>query len=111
MSCDRCLTGCWAHVQWHCRHAGLIRVYRADQAWGDPYCYAIPFHVRSRRMFWKWRTEKRGMLELEGMTQVMSLCQARAIMRAVKNEGWGIVSDRHSGARRGPQEVGRRHWR
>ncbi len=117
MDCHRQLTGCWAHLDWHCRHAGLLRIFAGTDTFGDPYCHAIPFVVRRRYWCWWWRGGKRGLLELEGVAKragedkALSLCQARAISQTCHAQGWGILSTRRSGARRGTQEVGRRVWR
>lgn len=86
-------------------------MFPAHSEFGEPYCYAIPFRVQARKWWWWLRRRPRGYLELEGMTRAIGLCQARAIRQAVAAAGWGVVSTRRSGCRRGTREVARRHWR
>ena len=68
-----CSRKCWVHIDWHCEHAGLVRVYSEDAKFGDPYCYAIPF-------------KRIGYDEIEfiGMVKNIKLCQWRAIRRELK---------------------------
>lgn len=90
MGCDK--TNCWAHLEWHCEHAGLARVFGGQEEFGDPYCYALPYVVRQRYV--DGRPRALGLIEFIGVTQVMKPCQYRAMRQAVRKAGWGILSTR-----------------
>ena len=100
-SCER--TNCWCDLEWFCRHAGLARVFGGDQTFGDPYCYSLPFVVRTRYWFpklkawWNKRPIERGFVEFVGVVKLMRSCQYRAMRTAVKNDGWRILSTRSKG--------------
>lgn len=39
----------WAHMDWHCEHAGITRVFEDNKEFEvDDYMYAIPFVVHER---------------------------------------------------------------
>lgn len=39
----------WAHMDWHCEHAGITRVFEDNKEFAvDDYMYAIPFVVHER---------------------------------------------------------------
>lgn len=88
MGCDKGYS-CWCHLEWHCEHAGLARVFGGGQQYGDPYCYALPFVVRERE-----DGERLGLIEFIGVTKVMQPCQYRAMRKAMRDAGWGILSTR-----------------
>ena len=46
MDCEHSGEKCRAHLEWHCEHAGIARVFAEQAEYGDPYCYALPFVVR-----------------------------------------------------------------
>ena len=90
MVCDKGGSGCWCHIDWHCEHAGLVRVFDEHSTFGQPYCYALPFVVREKFD----SGERIGMIEFVGVTTVMQPCQYRAMRKAVRDTGWGILSTR-----------------
>lgn len=93
MACDKGYAdGCWCHLEWHCEHSGLARVFGGGQEYGDPYCYALPFVVRER--YGSAVNGKTGLIEFEGVTVVMKPCQYRCMRRAVRDAGWGVLSTR-----------------
>ena len=91
---------CWAHLDWHCEHAGLCRVFEGSNKFGDSYCYALPFVVRER--FDKPdENGKIGFIEFVGVQVVMKPCQYRAMRTAMRIAGWRILStSKHSGKTR-----------
>ncbi len=92
MACDKGLSdGCWCHLEWHCEHSGLARVFGGGEKYGDPYCYALPFVVRERFVA---EGQGKGLIEFVGVTKVMAPCQYRAMRRAMRAAGWGILSTR-----------------
>jgi hypothetical protein len=85
-------TNCWAHIDWHCEHAGIVRVFAGGDRFNeDPYCYALPFVVRER---FGNEDERHGLIEFEGVHDVMRPCQFRAIRTAMRAAGWGVLSTR-----------------
>jgi hypothetical protein len=84
---------CYAHLEWHCEHAGLARVFGGDQSFGDPYCYCLPYVVRER--FRHPAVDGvLGFVEFIGVLKVMKPCQYRAMRQAVRQAGWRILSTR-----------------
>ncbi len=93
-SCER--TNCYAHIEWHCEHAGLARVFGGGQTFGDPYCYCLPFVVRER--FDDPQLDgTNGFVEFIGVIKVMHPCQYRAMRKAMRDAGWRILSTRSKG--------------
>lgn len=93
MACDKGYSeGCWCHLEWHCEHSGIARVFGGGQEYGDVYCYALPFVVRDR--YPMPIDEQWGRIEFVGVTVVMRPCQYRCMRAAMRNAGWGILSTR-----------------
>ena len=104
-SCDG--HGCHAVIEWHCEHAGLVRVFDGTKDYGDAYCYALPFVVRE--LFAEWDKDSRqGLIEFIGVTTVMRPCQYRAMREVVRQQHYGILSTRIKGGVAKTIEVGRR---
>ena len=98
---------CWAHVDWHCEHAGLVRVFDGEQKYGDPFCYALPFVVR-KRFPMPVEGGKLGLIEFVGVMKVMKPCQYRAMREAIRAEHYGILSTRSRGGQMRTIELGTR---
>ena len=91
MDCDK--TNCWAHLEWLCPHACIIRILAGNQQYGDPYCHALTFVVRKR--FDKIEPSgKRGLMELIGVSKPVKPCQYRAVVKLLYDEGWGVLITR-----------------
>jgi len=95
IKCDG--VNCWCHLEWHCEHAGLARVFEGHHNYGDPYCYALPYVVRER--FDEPRDGKKGLVEFIGVNQVMKPCQYRAMRAAMRAAGSGRVEHEDTGRR------------
>jgi hypothetical protein len=90
---------CWSQLDWFCEHAGLARVFRGGAVdHVDPYCYALPFVVRERFA----ATNELGQLGLveyvgvfhEADVPAMKKCQGRALVTAMHDAGFGVLSTR-----------------
>lgn len=81
---------CWADIDYHCEHAGLIRVYAHGQEYGDPYCLALPFVV-----------DEPGVIQFVGLSQRLRQCQVRAMAVSCRAQGLRAVRERKSGANPG----------
>lgn len=100
---------CWAHLDWHCEHAGLARVFMGSQKLGDPYCYALPFVVRTK--FARPDAAGRiGLIEFVGVTTVMKPCQYRVMRAAIREAGYGILSTRIRDGEKRTIEICKRGW-
>jgi len=84
---------CWAHIEYFCEHGGVIRVFETGKAYGDRYCYALPFHKLSDNV-----------IEFVGVVTAPKLSYARAIKVACRAVGLEAVRERKSGARPGIKE-------
>ena len=103
-------TDCWAHLDWHCEHAGLVRVFGGgDEYRRDPYCYALAFRVVDR--FDSDDKRRHGLIEFEGVFVCPRACQYRAIRTAARAAGWGVVRTRVNGGVARTNEICRAAWR
>ena len=111
MECDKCEHAgerCWCHLEWHCEHAGIARLFSEHSHYGDKFCYALPFVVRER--FSKVdKNGRRGLLEFIGVMQIPTLCQYRAWRRACAEQGWGVLSKRMKHGKSRTIEICKRH--
>jgi hypothetical protein len=96
----------WAHLEWFCEHAGLIRIYKDDQKYGDPYSRAIAFVVIDR-----FETgPKIGNLELKGVTKVLTKDEYRAIRLACFTDGWGVLATKYKNGKVFRIELSKKYW-
>ena len=104
-------TECWAHVDWHCEHAGLVRVFGGEDKFKlDGYCYALPFVVSER---FECRDEKGrlGFVEFIGMCSPVKKCQMKAGVNALQIEGWGVIMTRIKDGVCRECELARKFWK
>ena len=81
-NCDK--TECWAHLDWHCEHAGILRVFApGKQAWVDEYENALPFVAVDENT-----------IEFVGLTKKITPSQWRAVRSACKAAGLKMVFKR-----------------
>ena len=101
---------CWAHIQWFCEHAGVIRVFAERSRYRiDPYCICIPFFVKEK--FNKIdKSGKRGYIEFVGLSEKLNICQFRAIRNTVYLAGWGVLMTRIKDGKEYTVEICKKKW-
>lgn len=81
---------CWAHVDYHCEHSGVVRVFHKDKKFGDKYCWSCAFKVIDINL-----------IELVGVCKTPKLCQIHAIVDSLRKQGIAVLRHRRSGANPG----------
>jgi len=104
MECEHAGERCWCHLEWHCEHAGIARVFSEHSQYGSRFCYAIPFVVRERFEHVDERG-RRGLIEFIGVMKAPTICQYRAWRRACHEQGWGLLSTRIKDGRKRTIEI------
>ena len=77
------MTECWAHLEWHCEHAGLVRVFADGKQYGDEYENALPFVAVDE-----------STIEFVGLTKKLTPSQWRAARSECKAAGLKMVFKR-----------------
>ena len=105
--CDQ--TDCWCHLDWHCEHAGMARMFGGDREWGEPYCYCLPFVVRER-FDEPEMSGKIGLVEFIGILIPPMPCQYRLMFDAMAHAGFGVLSTRIKNGVSKTTELKRIYW-
>ena len=83
----------WADVQRF--RGGLIRVFKDDAKYGDPYTYAFTF-----------KEIEDGLVEVVGVHGLPpTLSEGKAMLKAAKEAGLTVMKNRRSGANPGMREI------